>query len=376
MPVPIFWNDKQGTNRKGKKDSRACYYIGDYKSVRFKEGLKVEDFSKSRNLGKTNSKRPQEHRRQALIELEFVEYKEEWISEIIQAIETAGVNEKEPNQEKTNARKSKRKQPEKTQYIQAWIKDEKHWCRAITKSSLEEKILIVDFVDWSAGDGWDCKRIPKAHVSGINSVQFAKMGKGKVYEEKQFQTAVGASSSSSSSSSMPTVSERPCKRIKMENDEGEYDGEGEYKEQTTTPETDADEEVGINEMEDVKMAVKVKQDTKPATPKKSAAFDLVNNGRFDIEELKCLLATWPHLADHVASNNRSLIWACVQKDQCWEEHLVAMTLLVQKYKLDPNHKAGSGMSCLGSVKAREGKSDRHLKTRKHLESLIQWWADK
>jgi len=129
-------------------------------------------------------------------------------------------------------------------------------------------------------------------------------------------------------------------------------------------------------MEDVKMAVKVKQDTKPATPKKSAAFDLVNNGRFDIEELKCLLATWPHLADHVATNKRSLIWACVQKDQCWEEHLVAMTLLVQTYKLDPNHEADNEKSCLDSVKAREGGSGRHLKTRKHLESLIQWWADK
>ena len=177
-----------------------------------------------------------------------------------------------PNQEKANARKSKRKQPEKTQYIQAWVKDEKRWCRAITKSSLDNEILIVDFVDWSAGDGWDCKRIPKAHVSGINSVQFAKMGKGKVYKVKQFQTGVGGSSSSSSSSSVPTVSERPCKRIKMENDEGEYDGEeGEYKEQTTTPEADADEEVGINEMKDVKMAVKVKQDTKPPVSPSSSS---------------------------------------------------------------------------------------------------------
>ena len=56
--------------------------------------------------------------------------------------------------------------------------------------------MIVDFVDWSADDGWDCKRIPKNHVSGINSVQYGKMGRGKVYSHKQFQTSVGASSAS------------------------------------------------------------------------------------------------------------------------------------------------------------------------------------
>lgn len=390
--VAIFWNDKEGTNRKGKKDPKACYYIGHYKSIRFKEGLNVEDLSKSRNVGKTNSKRPQERRRQALVELEFVEYREEWIFGTIQAIEntTTVVSEQESNnsqKQQTNTRKSKRKQPENTQYIQAWIEDEEKWCRAKTQSSLEEEMLIVDFVDWSADDGWDCKRIPKAHVSEINSVQYGKMGRGKVYKDKQFQTSVGASSASSTPSSLPAISsERPCKRIKVENHDGEHDGKGEYKEQTTTPETDTDdeEEVGINEMEDVKMAVKIKQDTnqdtnqdiKPATPKKSAAFDLVNNGHFDIEELKRLLAARPKLAHHIASNKRSLIWACVQKDQCWKEHRDAMTLLVQTYRLDPKHKAKNNKSCLDSIKARETMSDRHLETRKHLESLIQWWANR
>ena len=84
-PIAVFWNDKQGVNKQGKPFYKNCFYLGHFRSVRFVHGFDIDDFAEGRNKGKGKYK---VHRRQALIELQFVEYNEEWINTIEKAVNT------------------------------------------------------------------------------------------------------------------------------------------------------------------------------------------------------------------------------------------------------------------------------------------------